>query len=117
MDPNVHIDSVAGGLPPHFPGVQPHGEGWISFLFRRQPGFIEHYRGRIGKVIHYWPERALSSKAQDLVEFDMASIRLLTHGAEPTVWLVSTDQYEHNGRVLRDSPSPRLVAYFADTGM
>jgi hypothetical protein len=68
-------------------------------------------------VIYYWPERTLSSKAQDLVEFDMASIRLLTHGAEPHVWLVSTDQYEQNGRVLRDSTSPRLVGYFSDTGM
>ena len=68
-------------------------------------------------MIHYWPERQLSSKAQDLVEFDMASIRLLAHGAEPTFWLVSTDQYEKNGRILRDSTSPRLVAYFRDNAM
>lgn len=59
----------------------------------------------------------MSAKAMDLVEFDMASIRLLTHGKEPSVWLVSTDQYEKNGRVLRDSTSPRLLAYFPDTGM
>ena len=66
-------------------------------------------------MIHYWPERKLSAKAQDLVEFDMASIRLLTHGEEPGVWLVSTDQYELNGRVLRDSTSPRLLAYVDQT--
>ena len=66
-------------------------------------------------MIHYWPERKLSAKAQDLVEFDMASIRLLTHGEEPAVWLVSTDQYELNGRVLRDSTSPRLLAYVDQT--
>ena len=47
----------------------------------------------------------------------MASIRLLTHGAEPAVWLVSTDQYEKNGRLLRDSTSPRLLAYFRETGI
>jgi hypothetical protein len=65
-------------------------------------------------VIHYWPEAELSAKAQDLVEFDMTSIRLLTHGAEPAFWLVCTDQYEKNGRILRDSTTPRLVAYFRD---
>jgi hypothetical protein len=66
-------------------------------------------------MIHYWPERGLSSKAMDLVEFDMASIRLLTHGVEPNVWLVSTDQYEKDGRLLRDSTSPRLLAYSPET--
>ena len=66
-------------------------------------------------MIHYWPDRKLSAKAQDLVEFDMASIRLLTHGKEPAMWLVSTDQYELNGRIFRDSSSPRLLAYYPDT--
>jgi hypothetical protein len=66
-------------------------------------------------VIVYWPERPLSAKAMDLVEFDMASIRLLTHGVEPSIWVVSTEQYELNGRVLRDSTSPRLLAYYPDT--
>ena len=66
-------------------------------------------------MIHYWPERPLSAKAMDLVEFDMASIRLVANGVEPTLWLVSTDQYEMNGRLLRDSTSPRLLAYCPET--
>ncbi len=64
--------------------------------------------------IHYWPERELPAKAQDLVEFDMASIRLVLSGAHepaPQVWIVWADQYERDGRVLRDSTSPRLLAY------
>ena len=83
----------------------------------------EDTRQTIKLLNHFGIEKPLTSyhefnetkKAQDLVEFDMASIRLLTHGAEPQIWLVSTDQYEKDGRILRDSSSPRLVAYFRDT--
>ena len=64
--------------------------------------------------VHYWPNRTLSPKAQELVEFDMASVRLLRAGKEPAAWLVSTDQYERAGRIFRDSTSPRLLAYYAD---
>ena len=66
-------------------------------------------------AVYYWPERKLSAKAQELVEFDMASVKLLRGGAEPAVWLVSTDQYERDGRIFRDSTSPRLLAYYTDT--
>ena len=65
-------------------------------------------------MVHYWPNRTLSPKAQELVEFDMASVRLLRSGKEPTAWLVSTDQYERGGRIFRDSTSPRLLAYYPD---
>ena len=30
-------------------------------------------------------------------------------------WLVDPDQYERNGRILRDSTSPRLIAYTPGT--
>jgi hypothetical protein len=33
------------------------------------------------------------------------------HGERPEVWLADPDQYEQNGRILRDSTSPRLLAY------
>ena len=45
----------------------------------------------------------------DLIEFDVDSIRRL--GGEPDVWLADPDQYEKNGRALRDSDSPRMLAY------
>jgi hypothetical protein len=30
---------------------------------------------------------------------------------EPDVWVADPDKYERNGRVLRDSESPRMLAY------
>ena len=30
---------------------------------------------------------------------------------EPNVWLADPDSYEKNGRILRDSDSPRMLAY------
>ena len=57
---------------------------------------------------------ALSEKARQLVDFDVASIRQTVagrKGEEPALWLVSMPQYEKNGRPLRDSTSPRLIAY------
>ena len=45
----------------------------------------------------------------DMIEFDVDSIRRL--GGEPDVWLADPDQYEKNGRALRDSDSPRMLAY------
>jgi hypothetical protein len=59
-------------------------------------------------------ERALSPKAQELVQFDIDSIRQVVaarHGKLPELWLADPDQYERNGRVLRDSTTPRLLAY------
>jgi hypothetical protein len=63
---------------------------------------------------YYLHDRALSAKAQALADFDMDSIRQIVaakHSSPPTVWLVDPDQYEQNGRLLRDSTSPRLLAY------
>ena len=59
-------------------------------------------------------ERLLSPKASELVQFDMDSIRLVVasrHGTEPELWLSDPDQYEKDGRLLRDSTTPRLLAY------
>ena len=58
-------------------------------------------------------DRPLSSQANDLVQFDMASIRQIVaarHGEPPALWLADPDQYERNGQILRDSTSPRLLA-------
>jgi hypothetical protein len=44
----------------------------------------------------------------------MASIRQAVSaakGREPAHWLVSMPQYEADGRLLRDSPDPRLIAF------
>jgi hypothetical protein len=59
-------------------------------------------------------ERQLSQAASDLMQFDVDSIRQFVaseRGADPDVWLVDPDAYEKNGRVLRDSDSPRMLAY------
>jgi len=69
------------------------------------------------KVFHL-TERALSPRADELIRFDMDSIRQIIaaqHGAQPEFWLADPDQYERNGRVLRDSTSPRLIAYTPGT--
>jgi hypothetical protein len=66
--------------------------------------------------VEWLGDGSLSAKARDLVEFDMASIRQVIAGArgrEPELWVVSTGDYESGGRVLRDSPHTRLVAYTA----
>ena len=65
------------------------------------------------KIVHL-TKRPLSPKAADLVRFDMESIGQVIsakHGEQPELWLADPDQYEQNGRVLRDSTSPRLLAY------
>jgi hypothetical protein len=59
--------------------------------------------------VNYLREPKLSSAANELIEFDADSIRRL--GGNPDVWLVDPDQYEKNGRLLRDSESHRMVAY------
>ena len=56
--------------------------------------------------MHYLHDRKLSPKAEELLQFDMDSIRMIVaaeHRDPPAVWLANPDQYEHNGRVLRDS--------------
>ena len=64
--------------------------------------------------MNFYRERALSAAASNLIEFDADSIRQLVsaqRGAHPDVWLADPDAYEKNGRVLRDSETPRMLAY------
>ncbi|HLH31518.1 MAG TPA: hypothetical protein VKY31_09965 [Terriglobia bacterium] len=58
--------------------------------------------------MNFLRERSLSAAASDLVEFDADSIRRL---GEADVWVADPDAYEKNGRVLRDSETPRMLAY------
>ena len=63
---------------------------------------------------HYFRDGELSSAASDLVQFDADSIRQIVsaqRSSEPDVWLIDPAQYERNGRLLRDSDSPRMLAY------
>src|SRR5262249_24029961 len=64
--------------------------------------------------MNFFCERQLSAAAAALVQFDVDSIRQVVsagHRADPDVWLADPDAYEKNGRVLRDSDSPRVLAY------
>ncbi len=59
-------------------------------------------------------DRDVPPKAQELIDFDMDSIRQIAKSERlkvPELWLVNPDQYEKTGRILRDSTSPRLLAY------
>ena len=59
-------------------------------------------------------DREITPKAQELVDFDMDSIRLIAASEKlkaPQLWLANPDQYEAQGRLLRDSTSPRMLAY------
>jgi hypothetical protein len=58
--------------------------------------------------MNFFHQRALSAAASELIEFDADSIRRL---GSPDVWLVDPDAYEKNGRILRDTDSPRMLAY------
>ena len=64
--------------------------------------------------LNFFSESTLSSAAADLVGFDADSIRQVVaaerHSA-PDTWVVDPDQYEKDGRLLRDSASPRMLAY------
>ena len=64
--------------------------------------------------LNYFREHALSPAASDLVRFDADSIRQVASAerrGDPDVWLVDPGEYERNGRLLRDSESPRMFAY------
>jgi hypothetical protein len=60
------------------------------------------------KLLH---PRQLSSPASELVRFDADSIRQIARPDEPDFWVADPDQYERNGRIFRDSESPRMLAY------
>jgi len=64
--------------------------------------------------MNFTHEKQLSKEASDLIQFDADSIRQVVtsrHGSNPDVWLANPDAYESNGRLLRDTESPRLLAY------
>ena len=64
--------------------------------------------------LEYLTDAKLSPAAEELVRFDMDSIRQIVkamHGSEPQVWAADPAAYEKNGRVLRDSPGSRILAY------
>ena len=58
--------------------------------------------------MNYLRQRTLSPAAAELIQFDADSIRRL---GSPDVWLVDPDQYEKDGRLLRDSETLRMIAY------
>ena len=58
--------------------------------------------------MNFLRQRELSAAASDLIQFDQDSIRRV---GSPDVWVADPDAYEKNGRVLRDSDSPRMLAY------
>jgi hypothetical protein len=53
-------------------------------------------------------QRELSAAATDLIQFDADSLRRL---GNPEIWLADPEAYEKNGRLLRDSDTPRMLAY------
>jgi hypothetical protein len=64
--------------------------------------------------LNYFRDHQLSEKALELVQFDTDSIRQVVsagHLSVPDTWVVDPDEYEKNGRILRDSESPRMLAY------
>ena len=64
--------------------------------------------------MNFFREKTLSKAAEELLQFDADSIAQVVsskHLAKPDVWLADPDAYEKNGRLLRDSDSPRLLAY------
>jgi hypothetical protein len=64
--------------------------------------------------LHRLNDREVPPKAQELIDFDMDSIRQIAKAEKvraPELWLANPDQYEETGRILRDSTSPRLLAY------
>src|SRR5262249_31600705 len=81
--------------------------GWLSFRRRRRTGIAEYRSGRTGEM-NFFRQRELSAAASELIEFDADSIRRL---GSPDVWLADPDAYEKNGHLLRDTDSPRMLAY------
>src|SRR5262245_3656690 len=62
--------------------------------------------------MNFLRERPISQAASDLIQFDSDSIRQIARGSHPPdVWLADPDAYEKNGRIFRDSESPRMLAY------
>src|SRR5262245_46087453 len=97
----------------HLSGIQPPRERWLYVRCNRRTGFLQHRRRRVGEV-NYFSDRRISDAAQALIRFDVDSIRQVVaaqRSREPEVWLADPDSYEKDGRVLRDSPSSRLLAY------
>ena len=69
------------------------------------------------RILHL-TEQSLSAKAEELVQFDMDSIQRVVaarHEHQPELWLADPEQYEKDGRIQRDSTTPRLLAYSSTT--
>jgi hypothetical protein len=65
------------------------------------------------RILHL-TDQSLSAKAAELIEFDRDSIQRVVasrHGQQPELWLADPAQYEKDGRIQRDSTTPRLLAY------
>ncbi len=70
--------------------------------------------------IYYTSEDHLSEAANELIEFDVGSIRRVVAadgGDEPDLWLVAPGGYQTNGHPQRDSESIRLIAYSKLSGI
>ena len=68
-------------------------------------------------TLKFLRERHLSAPASDLVQFDSDSIRQVVRAEQardPELWVADPDQYERNGRLLRDSESSRMLAYSSE---
>ena len=98
-------------------------KGRLPLGRRRSARIIQYCRRRIGEIglptFNGLGERKLSAAGADLVQFDADSIRQIVRarqGVEPDVWVVDPERYEKNGRVLRDSESPRMLAYSRHDG-
>jgi hypothetical protein len=64
--------------------------------------------------MNFFRDADISPSATELIQFDADSIRQVVsaqHRASPDIWLVDPQAYEKNGRILRDSESPRMLAY------
>lgn len=64
--------------------------------------------------LHYFEDHPLPDQARKLVDFDVESVMHVIaaqHDSPPAIWLVDPNAYEKNGRIQRDSASPRLLAY------
>jgi len=69
--------------------------------------------------IYYTGPGHIPPECQDLVRFDMDSVRQMVRAdreSEPEVWIVDPEGYLSNGHPLRDSDAIRLIAYVPASG-
>jgi hypothetical protein len=61
--------------------------------------------------VKFLREQQLSGAGSELVQFDADSIKQIARPDEPDLWVADPHRYERNGRILRDSERPRMLAY------